>query len=73
MLPGSNFTRDLESIAVPPNKMVTLIAVYDELVPQQYSQMKGNTSYFIPVWGHNRSHLGRKETYDLIAKLAGEK
>jgi len=72
ILPGSKFVKSLEETHIPPGKMVTFTSTYDELVPQSYSLMKGNTLYTLPVWGHNMLHFGSRQTYDLIAKIAGD-
>jgi pimeloyl-ACP methyl ester carboxylesterase len=70
ILPGSMFIRKLQKKAIPPKKMVTITAAYDELVPLNYSYMKGDRHYTIPVWGHNRLHFSCRKTYELIAKIA---
>jgi pimeloyl-ACP methyl ester carboxylesterase len=72
MLPWSSFIKTIQKITVPPHKMITFSARFDELVPRKSTQMRGNTTYIINVWGHNRFHLDNKETYDLIAKIAGK-
>lgn len=73
MLPGSRFIRQLENTPILPKKIVTLSAAWDELVPRKNSQLNNTVSYILPILGHNKFHLGSKEVYELIAKLAEEK
>lgn len=70
MLPGSKFIKGLHRQYISPEKIATVTATYDELVPRRYSRIVGNTTYVLPVWGHNRLHMGNKPTYDLVAQLA---
>lgn len=70
LLPKSKFLQDLLIMKIPENKMVTMSATVDELVPLNSSILDGIPSYIIKVYGHNFFHLDHKETYDLIAKLA---
>ncbi|HSX09544.1 MAG TPA: hypothetical protein VLF93_05290 [Candidatus Saccharimonadales bacterium] len=70
MVPGSSFIKEFEKYTFPKNKMVTISAWGDELVPPRYNKIKGIRSYIIPIWGHNLLHLRAQEPYDLIAKIA---
>lgn len=70
LLPNSTFLNELTSVEIPKDKMVTMSATVDELVPLNSSVLDGIPSYIIKVYGHNFIHLDHKETYDLVAKLA---
>lgn len=72
MLPGSRFIKKLQSRPFPKEKMVTLTARADELVPYKYAKLKGVKNYRLSGWGHNSFHLSSKDTYQIIAKIAGE-
>lgn len=72
LLPSSSFLKELIRMKIPENKMVTMSATVDELVPLNSSVLDGIPSYIIKVYGHNFFHLDHKETYDLIAKLASD-
>jgi len=70
LIPKSKFLMGLLSQEIPVNKMVTLSAAVDELVPLESSVIEGVPSYTIKAYGHNFFHLDHKETYDLIANLS---
>jgi len=72
LVPKSALLTQLTNMEIPKNKMVTLSATIDELVPINSSVLDGIPSYIIKVYGHNFFHLDHKETYDLIAKLASD-
>lgn len=75
MVPGSTFIKKLHNIPFPKQKMITLTAKHDELVPYSYSyaRLDGVKNYQLFGWGHNSFHLKSKDTYQIIAKIAGEK
>lgn len=73
MLPSSRFIKEVENKQIPPNKMVTISAVGDELVPQKSNYIQGVKHYIIPIWGHNNLHLSTRETYEVILKVASSK
>jgi hypothetical protein len=54
----------------PKDKMATISAQADELIPLASSTTSGVRSYILPVKGHNVFHLDYKKTYDLIAELS---
>ncbi len=70
MVPSSKYIRTLQERKIPKNKMATLSASHDELIPLKNSMLDGIPSYIIQVYGHNFFHLDHKKTYDLIASLA---
>jgi len=71
MVPGSAFLRRLHSKHFPKKKMITLTARADELVPYKYARLDGVKNYKMSGWGHNSFHLDSKDTYQIIAKIAG--
>lgn len=73
MIPGSAFIKKLHNRNFPKHKMVTLTARADELVPYKYARMDGVKNYQLSGWGHNSFHLSSKDTYQIIARIAGEK
>jgi pimeloyl-ACP methyl ester carboxylesterase len=73
MVPRSGFIKKLHSAPFPKQKMITLTAKSDELVPFKYATMDGVTNYQLSGWGHNSFHLDSKDTYEIIAKIAGGK
>jgi pimeloyl-ACP methyl ester carboxylesterase len=73
MIPGSTFIKKLHSKKFPKKKMITLTAKWDELVPFKYATLDGIKNYRLSGWGHNSFHLSSKDTYQIIAKIAGEK
>jgi hypothetical protein len=70
MVPESMFLRELLKRPIPENKMVTISAEVDELVPKESSVLSGVASIVLPAFGHNLLHLDFQQTYDQIAKLA---
>jgi pimeloyl-ACP methyl ester carboxylesterase len=70
MTPDSQLIHNLSQRYIPKNKMVTLSASHDELIPLKNSVLEGVPSYIIHVYGHNFFHLDHKNTYDLIAELS---
>ncbi len=72
MVPGSRFIKKLHKKPFPKEKMVTLTARSDELVPYKYARMDGVKNYQLPSWGHNSFHLKSSDTYEIIAEIAGE-
>jgi len=73
MVPGSSFIKKLHSKPFPKKKMITLTARADELVPYRYARLDGVKNYRMSGWGHNSFHLSSKDTYQIIAKIAGDK
>jgi pimeloyl-ACP methyl ester carboxylesterase len=71
MVPGSAFIKKLHKEPFPKYKMITLTAKHDELVPYKYAKLDGVRNYRLSGWGHNSFHLSSKDTYQIIAKIAG--
>ncbi len=70
LIPGNPFLKKLHSSIFPKDKMITVSAQEDELIPLSSSTISGVRSYILPVNGHNVFHLDYKKTYDLIAELS---
>ncbi|MBI5122396.1 hypothetical protein HZA75_00900 [Candidatus Roizmanbacteria bacterium] len=70
LVPNSHFLQKLLSHDFPKEKMTTISAEVDELVPLSSTTLPEVESYVLPVDGHNVFHLSFKKTYDLIAKLS---
>jgi|SRR5579872_6469750 len=73
MVPDSPFIKRLQRMPFPKQKMITLTAKYDELVPFKYARLNGVKNYQLSGWGHNSFHLSSKDTYQIIAKIAGKR
>ena len=71
MVPRSGFIKKLHSVPFPKQKMITLTAKSDELVPFKYATIDGVKNYQLSGWGHNSFHLSSIDTYQVIAKIAG--
>jgi triacylglycerol lipase len=71
MFPGSEFVKFLNSEpAKYPQKIITLSARFDEMVPAQSSRLPKVSNKTINTVGHNKLHIISKGTFTTIPSLA---
>lgn len=73
LLPGSRFMKYFETIEnMHTERTYTIHAEKDELVPSWSSKIPSKKTIVIPLYGHVRVHSFSKETFETVAKIAGE-
>lgn len=70
MLPDSEFMRKLHSEKlIHPEKIVTISAKYDQMVPRRYNSLAGVKNIIFDIFGHNLIHTIYTPTFNLTYEL----